>query len=645
MNSILIIIFLSLITLLPVIINQNIFLERGNDLTEFFWPIYFFVKQNILQNHIFPLWNNSILSGTPLLPDPQSPLFYPFNMLFLIMPIGLGFIVSLILHSIIGGIGMYLLGKMGFKWNKFASLSVAAFYITSPKLAGYIEAGHIGLINSFTWIPYVFLSTIMITRTKNLYWVILLSIALSFIFYNHIITFFIVLSSVIILFIILILKNLKIIYLLNFILALIVCFGLISITLIPQIEWTPNTTRFMLISNHDTYPRWQSKSEFIDSIIWPLQYIKQGPFQDSEKLIVLPLSILFLSVLGIWKLKFNYRLMISGLIIFLIFFSLNNISPIYNILLSQDWYSLLRVTTRVWFLLYLMLILLSGFILDKLSRSKTNLQLLIIFVLISITEQLFLFESKLLTKPTISSKAPEKIYQHLSNDKEIFRIYCTTSCLSQKKVAEYGLQTIEGYSTLVQDNYYRQMLQLTNSFWDYYSLVIPPLGITIFEKIKPDIKSLADYNVKYIISPYSIDDNRLIFLKKFDSYSVYRIKNFRPRAYFVDRFANYLAEAPIRLFSTNLIKVDTSLNYSSGIVLAEVYSKGWKSYLNGSVENAIQEKSDRLRYIDIKPDTKFVDFVYSPESYRIGKTITAITIGIIFLLIIAQTIINKKYGR
>ncbi|MCX6706193.1 MAG: hypothetical protein NTV24_03785, partial [Candidatus Woesebacteria bacterium] len=93
----------TLIFYLPIFINPKLFVDRNNDLQEFFWPIYFFVKEQIINNHQIPFWNNMILSGTPLLPDPQAPFFYIPNIIFLFLPINLGFIISAFAHTFFGG--------------------------------------------------------------------------------------------------------------------------------------------------------------------------------------------------------------------------------------------------------------------------------------------------------------------------------------------------------------------------------------------------------------------------------------------------------------------------------------------------------------------------------------------------------------
>ncbi|KKU10554.1 MAG: hypothetical protein UX13_C0009G0016, partial [Candidatus Woesebacteria bacterium GW2011_GWB1_45_5] len=294
--SILIILIATLIFYLPVFIKPEIFLARHNDLTEFFWPIYHFVKNQIITGHQIPLWNSLFLSGTPLLPDPQSPLFYLPNVIYLFVPIGAGFILSSFLHTFAGGIGAYLLAKE-LKFSKLAAVATSVFYLASPKLAGFIEAGHVGLINSLAWIPFVFLFTVLIVKKPKLKYSIGLSVFLALIFFSHTAIFLYALGAVTLLLI----ANRKFLFLG---LTLLFTFGLTAVSLLPQLEWQNQTTRQLLLNDRDTYPKWLGKKEFIKALILPSFYGKnfiRG--LDSEKWIAVGTVLAFLSFLGFLKLK------------------------------------------------------------------------------------------------------------------------------------------------------------------------------------------------------------------------------------------------------------------------------------------------------------------------------------------------------
>ncbi len=61
----------------------DIILNRGNDLTEFFWPLLYYIKNQILTGNGIPLWITMFFSGTSLMPDPQNLFIYPLNIIFL----------------------------------------------------------------------------------------------------------------------------------------------------------------------------------------------------------------------------------------------------------------------------------------------------------------------------------------------------------------------------------------------------------------------------------------------------------------------------------------------------------------------------------------------------------------------------------
>ena len=202
--------------------------------------------------------------------------------------------------------------------------------------------------------------------------------------------------------------------------------------------------------------------------------------------------------------------------------------------------------------------------------------------------------------------------------------------MSQKDVAIYDLQTIEGYGTIYQKNYYDYFIQLSQVFWDKYSSTLPPISIYKFREIQPIASELSGYNVKYVISPHQIKDKDFILKKNFGNYSVYENKIVKPRAYFGN-----VKEAPIMEYSPNYIKVDTSTATRNELIVAEVYSPGWIAKLDGEKEVEIKEIHNKLRQVEIeKGKTKFVEMYYNPRSFQIGKIISLTTLLLILLLTI-----------
>ncbi|TSC90505.1 MAG: hypothetical protein G01um10145_177 [Microgenomates group bacterium Gr01-1014_5] len=350
-----VLIFLSacLLLYLPILVNPRLILERGNDLQEFYWPIFYFIREHIFSDFSLPLWNNMFFSGTPLLPDPQSFLFYLPNIIFLILPIDLAFIISLLTHSLFGGIGAYLVAKHGLGFSEKSSILTGILYLTFPRTAGFIEAGHYGFVTATTWLPFLILSAIKLTKRPNFSWSVLLALSLSGLFFSFT-TLFIVSALLFILFVAgsyLFLKTSSVNTLIFSALGIILTLGLTAIALLPQLEWLPQTTRYILLQDRDVYPKWNGKIEFIKAIFPHI--IGNGKLinqLDSEKWIASGIFLSILALIGFVKLKGIFKILIIIIVSGTILVSLNNVSPLSSLLLSIDWYVLSRVSTRVWFM-------------------------------------------------------------------------------------------------------------------------------------------------------------------------------------------------------------------------------------------------------------------------------------------------------
>jgi len=625
----------TIILYLPILLNPSIYLERGNDLQEFFWPIYYFVKRQLLTNHQLPFWNNMFLSGTPLLPDPQAPLYYPPNLIFLILPLGAAFILSSVFHTLIGGIGAYFVAKNGLKFSEKASLLAGVFYILSPRWSGFLEAGHFGIIMAYAWIPFVLLSTIQIAKKPNFKWIVLLSVSLAGLFYTHPTTFVLSagLSALAFISILLFTQSRKswIKKSLYFGLGAIFSFGLISISLLPQLEWIPETNRALLSTDRQVWPQWSSKVELIKSATIPLNYGSDfSNSLDSEKWLAIGLIMLMLSSIGVYKLYIKNKklsLILTATVLAILVFAANNLSPFYDFFLEQNWYIFARVSTRSWFVISLIVIFLAAYTVDKTKKSK---QLINIIIALAIIELLLLNWSRI-TKPIINDRqiATKSVIEYIRKDDGLYRVFCTTRCFSQQDVAKYELETIGGYSTLHQRNYYSQAWQLTGAYWNYYTIALPPIGAYKFGTLDPDYKSLGRYNTKYIVSPYEITNDALEYKTEIDNFYIYTNKQYLPRAYFLD--SEIVEAVEIIKYTPNSIVIDTSNTQSTKLIVSEVYNNNWVAYLNKSEKVGINQTPNALRAIDIKLDTKLVELRYKSKFHSTGKLITVVTLVTIFV--------------
>jgi uncharacterized membrane protein YfhO len=228
-----------------------------------------------------------------------------------------------------------------------------------------------------------------------------------------------------------------------------------------------------------------------------------------------------------------------------------------------------------------------------------------------------------LTSPAHSNNKyiSEKFYDLLSQDEEKYRIFCINRCIPQKEAAIRDLELIEGYNTLQQINFYKHSWQLTGSYWDYYSLSIPPMGVYLNKQVQPDVQALAEYNTKYIVAPYELKNTQLKLTEKIDNYFVYENKLFKNRT-----------NQKIEIYKPNSIRIKI-VNPNENIILRDIYNQDWVAYQNGKDIIAVLETPESLRAINVKKETEFIDLKYVPKGYKIGKLISAFSLVIIGLIL------------
>ena len=118
------------------------------------------VKQGIL-----PLWNPYAFCGTPFIANLQSAVFYPPNLLFLILPIGLGFTATIVLHCAMAGLFMYWLLRT-LDLTRLAALIGAVAFMFNGALVSWAEYPALGLW-VMVWLPLILLVFEQAVRRKS----------------------------------------------------------------------------------------------------------------------------------------------------------------------------------------------------------------------------------------------------------------------------------------------------------------------------------------------------------------------------------------------------------------------------------------------------------------------------------------------
>ena len=129
----------------------------GLDIRGLFYPWLNLLHESI-RHGILPLWDPNQFAGYPFLANPQVGAFYPPTWLAIILPTRIGISWYVVLHLWLAGVGMLLLVKRTSKGWLGAGLAAVTFMF-SGFMAARVYAGHMGLIATYAWLPWLLLST------------------------------------------------------------------------------------------------------------------------------------------------------------------------------------------------------------------------------------------------------------------------------------------------------------------------------------------------------------------------------------------------------------------------------------------------------------------------------------------------------
>lgn len=603
---------------LPFLINPTYLAHQDNDLGRTYIPLFSFFKDSILHFHQIPLWRPEQLMGETFIGNPISALFYPGNLLFLVLPVNFSAVFYYFLHLVLAGIGTYFLAREK-NINREASFAGAIFYALSIKVLMHITAGHITMVASFAYFPLLFLCTEKLIRKLKFKWLVTGAISLTFIYFNYpTIAYY----SAIFIIVYWFLKTKNIPKLLA---VLLLTFGLSAIMFFPQLELSSLSNRSILTIEDVAIPIW-SKERFVESLIYPYKILKS---LDHESLLYFGVVPTGLAFFGFLKLKSKQKiilLLFGGLVLL---YAAGTSTPFFALLYENvPFLSFNRVTTRVWFLVSFVIALLAASYLSKI-KSKKMIRLLIA---IYIVETGFIFYSKTLSNPVLNFKNDE-IYRFLSTDKDFFRVYCTTYCFNPQLISKYNLEVLHGETPIGQEDFINFLSYAGNYDWQKFSVIYPPYQVwQVSNPPMPNSLLLGQANVKYVASTYQIDNSNFTFINKFESVYIYQNLDFQSRV----RLLENDDQVSITNYSPNAITIKfPPRNFSRELVISQSYYPGW-IFLEKGQKFPVPKHDDVFQKVKIPPLAQEVTLKYAPTSYQLGKTITLATIVLLILIAIKR---------
>ncbi len=157
--------------------GDQVLSHSGTDLAaEFvYWRKFGF--DQLRAGHI-ALWNPHVFSGVPFMGGFQAALFYPFNWIYLFLPLGTAINCEILLH-------VFLLGLFTAAWLRRYGLHPLAVLLacTVTMFGGpfflHIYPGHLATLDAMAWIPLILLTLEELIEKPTPRWILIGIFALS----------------------------------------------------------------------------------------------------------------------------------------------------------------------------------------------------------------------------------------------------------------------------------------------------------------------------------------------------------------------------------------------------------------------------------------------------------------------------------
>jgi hypothetical protein len=178
-------------------------------------------------------------------------------------------------------------------------------------------------------------------------------------------------------------------------------------------------------------------------------------------------------------------------------------------------------------------------------------------------------------------------------------------------------------------------------------------------------KLLGAVNVNYVVAFHPLEVKGLKFVREFpEHYSrLYEVTDTVPRTYVAARAIHerdpqsvlrrlstdefdllrevivdipiplppkgvFQGNAAIKLYRNNRVQIDAQLSEPGILVLTDAFYPGWKARVDGQ-ERKILRANYLFRAVELPAGNHKVEFIYDPESFKIGLAISLFTIGLL----------------
>jgi predicted nucleic acid-binding Zn ribbon protein len=229
-------------------------------------------------------------------------------------------------------------------------------------------------------------------------------------------------------------------------------------------------------------------------------------------------------------------------------------------------------------------------------------------------------------------REPSPILNQVINDGEYFRIYSPSYSLEQHIAAELNLELADGVDPMQLNKYVKYVQEATGVSHDGYSVTIPPFetGNPSRDNISaiPDSKMLGKLNVKYVISEFALETSGLKLLETEGNTHLYLNEDNYPRAWVENVDDSSIGVEPANFIAVKVIeksanKIILETSGPGRLVLSEIHYPGWRVFVDG-VQEEITTSYDLFRSVVLGEGNHKVIFIFQPVTVYAGIGLASI---------------------
>ncbi|MGN6759256.1 MAG: YfhO family protein [Thermomicrobiales bacterium] len=623
---------------------------QQSDLILSHWPSALLIKETVAHDHHLPLWNPYYGGGRPLAGDPLAALYYPFTQLVNFFPVREYYLVLLWGHLVLAGVGMLLLARRAAGLAPLPALVAAIAYMATPRLIGHLGAGHVTLVQTAAWFPWIALgcwATVRAPRRGAVPFGVCLGLMLlaghpQLAYYGA------MLAGGLAAWLLIARwhacgRRAALGALGGLAVAGIVGALLASVHLLPLMQFTAHSTRDLSVRSADKYPL----MDFLRALLG----VNLPSNVPHENLVEPGLAVLALAGLGVvtrWRKGLPILLgvvVVAGL-------AMGEASPIYllaaKVLPEFDKF---RGLSRIWFIGLVGVALLAGLGADALYQRIRQVSVpgavmagLVCALLVSVTlVQLDQPYNHVADARPVTT--PDQLERQTALMAGVGRIYGVQRNFQQLSAVQLNTPLANAWDPLLLESFVRYMQQAGGYTYSGYQLSIPPYeiydpGYATSRDAQPDGALLGLVNVSVVVSRTPLTDARLSPAGEVDGTYVYQNLADAGPAYLIAPDSDGSVPPPAQAFRLDgkvqilrLTAERASFAFTAPatdyFVVATPAYPGWTMQLDG---HTVQPESlgGALPAISVSPGAHQVTYSYQPRSVQIGALLT--TIGLLIVL-------------